>query len=283
MGPGVRTTSVAAAALGLTGGRTYPLAGVLPPAPRLAVVGSRAARRRFRDAVQPLVTAAVRRGFSIVSGGAVGIDADAHTAALVTTVPQLAVLPCGPDRPYPPQHVRLFEAIAAAPKSGVLHAQPEGTQPTRAMFASRNAIVVALCEAVVVVQAAARSGTMVTATQARRRHRACAAVVGSTGAAVVIAAGAHALPWDPESPQGLEQAAEAWLAAVRVGQPPVPAASAVWPEHLVWLREAVVMAGPGGLDLERLPRPRAALVALTEAQLLGLVVEVAPGRYLGLG
>lgn len=275
--------SVPPAALGLSGRRDLHLAGSLPPPPRLAVVGSRAAHRHLRDAVEPLVHAAGRRGWSIVSGGAVGVDADAHAAALQAGIPQLAILPCGPDRAYPPQHAPLLEHIVQS-GSGVLYAHPPGTEPTRGMFASRNAIVVALADAVVVVEAAPRSGTMLTATLARRRGRPRAAVSGSTGAAVLQAEGAHALPWDPEQPAALMRAVDGWLRGIERGEVPAPAPSRVaWPEHLQWLRDAIDAAGPTGLRVEALPSPRAALVALTEAEARGLVVEPSPGRFLRAG
>ncbi|MEM9460606.1 MAG: DNA-processing protein DprA [Myxococcota bacterium] len=263
----------------MSGRRPLHLDGDVPPSPRLAVVGSRAAHRRFREAVAPVVRAAAGRRFSLVSGGAVGIDADVHAAALAQGVPQLAVVPCGPDRPYPPQHVPLFDRIAAAADSGVLYAHGPGTTPTRGMFASRNAIVVALCEAVVVVEAAPRSGTMLTATLARRKQRPRAVVTGSAGAAVLVAGGAHALPWDPAAPEVLTRAVDAWLRAVAAGEPEPAVVGAVWPEHLHWLREALASAGPAGLSVDALARPRVALRGLSDAQARGLVVERSPGRY----
>lgn len=273
------TSLVRPEALGLRGRHPFTLAGELSPPPRVAVVGSRAAHRRFRDAVEPLVHAAARCRFSVVSGGAVGIDGDAHAAALAAAVPQLAVVPCGPDRAYPPQHAPLFAQVAAAPRSGVLYAHPPGTMPTRGMFASRNAILVALCDAVVVVEAAPRSGTMLTATLARRRGVPRAVITGSSGAALMVAAGAHALSWEPARPEALARAAEAWLRAVARGEAPRPAEAEAWPEALRWLQDALASAGPGGLVLETLASPRKALVALTEAEARGLVVEVAAGRF----
>jgi len=275
----VQTSELHPETLGLRGRHAFHLAGELPPPPRLAVVGSRAAHRCFRDAVEPLVHAAGRRGWSIASGGAVGIDGDAHAAALAAEVPQLAVVPCGPDRAYPPQHAPLFEQIAAAPGSGVLYVHPPGTVPVRAMFASRNAVMVKLCDAVAVIEAAPRSGTMITAALARRRGLPRAVITGSPGAALLVAEGAHALAWDPAEPEALVRAVDAWLRAAAKGEaPPVPEAPA-WPEHLVWLQAALVSAGPVGLGLETLPSPRAALVALTEAEAHGLVVEIAAGRW----
>lgn len=275
----MQTQAISAGVLGMSGRRELYLAGELPPPPRVAVVGSRAAHRGFRDAVEPIVQAAARRGWSVVSGGAVGIDGDAHAAALALEVPQLAVLPCGPDRAYPPQHAPLYQHVAATPGSGVLYAHPPGTEPARAMFASRNAVIVALCDAVVVVEAAPRSGTMLTAAMAKRRGLPRAVVLGSPGAAMLVADGAHALPWDPARPEALVRPVEAWLRAAAQGEAPPAPAAVPWPEHLQWLQAALASAGPVGLVLESLESPRAALRALTEAEGLGLVVELAAGRW----
>jgi DNA protecting protein DprA len=275
----VRTTELLPETLGLRAKHPFHLAGELPPPPRLAVVGSRAAHRSFRDAVEPLVHAAGKTGWSIVSGGAIGIDGDAHAAALTAGVSQLVVLPCGSDRAYPPQHAGLFQEIAAARRSGVLYAHPPGTVPTKGMFASRNAVMVALCDAVAIVEAAPRSGTMITASLAEREGRPRAVITGSPGSALLVARGFHALPWEPSEPEALPRAICAWLRAVGRGEAPPAPATVPWPEHLGWLRETLASAGPVGLVIETLASPRSALAALTEAEALGLVAEVAAGRW----
>lgn len=257
----------------------------MPPSPRLAIVGSRAAHRHFRDAVVPIVAAARSAGWSVVSGGAIGIDGDAHRAALALGVPQVAVLPCGPDRVYPPRHEPLFDEIVGASASGVLFAQPPGAVSCRGMFASRNAVVVDLCEAVVVVEATPRSGTMITAKLAKRKKRARAAIVGSAGAAMLVADGAYGLAWEPDEPDELQKRAEGWLRAVVAGEavPQQQMLGLSWPEHLEWLRVAIQERGAAGVSVEELPSPRTALVALTEAEDLGLVVERSGGRFVALG
>lgn len=258
-----------AAELGLPGAAAWHCTGELPPAPRLAIVGSRAAHRRVLSVLPSLVAAAAARGFAVVSGGARGIDRAVHEAALAAGVPQLAVLPCGPDRPYPPEHAPLFAAIAAAPGSAVLFAHPPGTAPHRKMFASRNAIVVAAAAAVIVAEAAPRSGSWGTGRLALRRAP-TAALVGSPGCAALIAAGARALPDDPASLRG---EAEAWLADPR------GVAGPTWPAELRWLADALRAAGPRGLALDDLPDPTQACTALLTAELAGLVTLVADRWY----
>lgn len=247
------------------------LAGAVPPRPRLAVVGSRAALRALACAVDPVVDAAAEQGHAIVSGGALGIDARVHRAALERRRPQLAVLPCGPDRIYPADHEALVREIAAAPDSGVVFAQPHGKPPSRAMFVSRNAVVVALVDAVLVVQADVRSGSATTGTLALRRGVPTAAIVGSSGCADLIAHGATPLAWDDAAPDALVRAVAAWLR----GEPECVA----WPASLERLRAAIVGAGASGATLDELGGPAMATM-LWQAEALGLVGETTPGRWI---
>jgi hypothetical protein len=284
-------TLIRAAELGLRGRRTYELIGAVPPAPRLAIVGSRAAHRHTLAALGPIVAAAGARGWSLVSGGAIGIDGGAHRAALAHEVAQLAVLPCARDRPYPPGHLGLFAELAAEPRAGLLFAQPPGTEPTRAMFASRNAIVVGLADAVLVAEASLRSGSYGTGRLALRGEVPLAAIAGSPGCGGLIGAGARALPAlahaspEPESGEAiaaLVAALERWLDRV-LGREPAPEPAFTepgWPPHLRWLATAITDAGASGLALDTLPDADAAALALVEAELLGLVCEGAAGRWL---
>lgn len=250
--------------------RSWPLAGVVPPAPRLAVVGSRAAHRRVLVAIPAIVEAAANHGHAIVSGGARGIDRAVHAAALALGVPQLAVLPCGPDTFYPPEHADLFTAIAAAPRSGVLFALTPSTPLARGVFVSRNAIVLDACAALLVAQAQLRSGSWSTGRLALRRGLPTAALTSSPGCADLIAGGARGLAVLDDLP-AIPDALAAWLS----GQP----SSTRWPAELAWLHAALLAAGPRGLGVDDLPDPRAACAALLAAELRGLVTESLPGRY----
>lgn len=188
-----------AAHLGLPGSRRFVVWGQVPTQVErgervLSVVGSRAALRRLCDRTADVVQAAGRLGCAVVSGGALGIDGAAHRAALAHGVPQLLVHPCGPDHLYPEAHVDLIHAVARAPDSAVLFAVPEGTPPTRGLFASRNAIVVGLSRAIVVVQAGLRSGTMNSARLARREGIGVGTFDASPGGRALLGAGAQLLP-----------------------------------------------------------------------------------------
>ena len=273
-----RVRHVTAAALGLSGARAYDVVGAtaLPPEPRLAIVGSRAAHRRVRRLIPAMVAAARAAGWSVISGGALGIDGDAHRAALVHDVPQLAVLPCGVDRPYPPDHAPLFLRIADGPHSAIVFDLPRGVTPSRSMFASRNSLVVELAQAVVVAQAAPRSGSLGTGRLALRRGRRVLVCSGSHGCAALMALGGERLPVNSDLGR-VRQDVAAWL-SVAMGDARAPWDDA-WPVHLQWLREQLNARGSKGITVDHLPDPLAGLCALSEAEARSLIEEVSPGRF----
>ncbi|MEM6293716.1 MAG: DNA-processing protein DprA [Myxococcota bacterium] len=266
----LRFDPVAPAAYGLTWPGPLFLAGQVPRMPRLAIIGSRAAHRRFTDCVPGLVRAAAETGYALVSGGAVGIDAAAHRAALDLGVAQVAVLPGPPDALYPPDHEPLFEAIVDG-GGAVLCPHPPGTVTSRGMFASRNALVVQLSAAVVGVQAGARSGTRGTLRLALRAACRTAGIVGSPGVAWALGAGATSL--GPPRPELVQACALAWLR-----EEPTHRA---WPAALSWIEQA--LSQRPAVTVDDFDDPLAAAVALVEAEAGGWVAEVAPGRYVRAG
>ena len=143
--------------------------------PTLALVGARDASlagRRFAAELAAVLGAA---GFVIVSGLARGIDAAAHDAALATGT--VAVLAGGIDQIYPPQNAALHQAIAA--QGLILSESPVGTPPVARAFPRRNRIVSGLSAGVIVVEAAARSGSLITAQRAAEQGREVFVVPGS--------------------------------------------------------------------------------------------------------
>lgn len=152
------------------------VAGSLPVGvPRVAIVGSRAATREGVRLAAELAKDLAGSGIDIVSGGAFGIDAAAHWAALQTGR-TVAVMPGGLDRLYPVAHGELFKQISM---SGALVSQyPLGVSPARFRFLERNALIAALADVVVVVEAGMRSGSMNTARRAARLGRPVGAVPG---------------------------------------------------------------------------------------------------------
>jgi DNA processing protein len=155
----------------------------------VAIVGARAATAHGSATAHGLATELGRRGAVIVSGGALGIDAAAHRGALDAGVPTIAVLGCGVDVVYPPRHRALFDRIVDG-GGALVSTYAAGTQPLAGQFVARNAIVSALADVVVVVEASARSGSLHTARFAARQGRIVAAVPGSTGTDRLLTAGA---------------------------------------------------------------------------------------------
>lgn len=157
--------------------------------PQLAIVGSRAATRAGRETAFEFAAALAARGLAITSGLATGIDAAAHRGALAAGGVTIAVCATGLDRTYPPEHAALADEIAAA---GALVSEfPAGTPPAARHFPQRNRVISGLARGVLVVEAAARSGSLITARHAADQGRDVLAVPGSIRNA--LARGCHRL------------------------------------------------------------------------------------------
>ncbi len=246
------------------------------PVRRVAVVGARATDRYGRDTAHRLSRGLARAGISIVSGGALGIDAAAHEGALEAGGHTVAVLGCGVDVTYPASHRDLFGRILAA-GGALLSEYPDGFQATRWSFPERNRIVAWMSDAVVVVRAGQGSGALITAAHARARGVPVLAVPGdvdeplsagpnallkdgarvATGADDVLDLLGLAAGAQPElplgAPGGLDEPGRALLAALG----PAP-------------RHADLVARSAGLT------PAAALAGLLRLELAGLC-EQRPG------
>jgi DNA processing protein len=148
--------------------------------PAVAVVGARAASAYGLRAAEHFSRELAAAGLVIVSGLATGIDAVAHRTALAAGAATIAVQACGPDRVYPARHAALAEEIA---RHGALVTEfPPGTRPRPGFFPLRNRLIAALSEAVLVVEARARSGSLVTASHAAAQGVDVWAVPGPLGA-----------------------------------------------------------------------------------------------------
>jgi DNA processing protein len=146
-------------------------------APTVAVVGTRAPSEDGRRFAHRLAADLGSAGVCVISGLALGIDAAAHTGALAAGAPTIGVLGGGYDRFFPPRNAELAPRIVAASGAVVSPFPPE--HPALPwQFLARNGIVAALADGVVVVEAAARSGALNTASWAADRSIPVMAVPG---------------------------------------------------------------------------------------------------------
>ncbi|WP_246064219.1 DNA-processing protein DprA [Nonomuraea longispora] len=142
----------------------------------VAVVGARAATSYGSHIAAQFGVGLSESGWTVVSGGAYGVDGAAHKGALAADSPTVAVLACGVDVCYPSSHGTLFAAVR---EQGVVISEcPPGVHPTRARFLVRNRLIAALSRGTVVVEAALRSGALNTAAHALSLNRHLAAVPG---------------------------------------------------------------------------------------------------------
>ncbi|MCE9562365.1 MAG: DNA-processing protein DprA [Planctomycetes bacterium] len=177
-------------ALGLSG-YPQPLAKVPAPPPLLyvrgewleadansiGIVGSRNCTTYGQKIAAQLARELARAGFTIISGLARGIDGAAHRAALEAGGRTVAALAGGLSKIYPPEHSALADEIAAG-RGCLITETPMGMDPQPGMFPARNRIISGLSRAVIVVEANARSGALITARHAAEQGREVYAVPG---------------------------------------------------------------------------------------------------------
>jgi DNA processing protein len=153
----------------------------------VSVVGTRAATAYGAHVCTELAMSLAERGWTVVSGGAYGIDGCAHRGALGAGGTTVAVLACGVDSAYPPGHCELFRDIRE--HGATVSEWPPGRTPTRHGFLVRNRVIAALSRGTVVVEAALRSGALNTARHAHDQGRPLMAVPGPVTSAQ--SAGCH--------------------------------------------------------------------------------------------
>lgn len=161
------------------------------PSSGIAVVGSRDGTSYGMDVAARWSHDLAAAGFTVLSGAANGIDAAAHRGALAadTEVPTIAVLAGGVDRPSPAANALLIDRIID--RGAVVSEYPPGERPFRARFLVRNRLIAGLAQAVLVVEAGARSGSMSTAAAGRSLNRVTLAVPGPVTSKVSV--GCHHL------------------------------------------------------------------------------------------
>jgi len=143
----------------------------------LAVVGTRRPTPYGRQVAEELSLALAQNGICVVSGLARGIDAIAHRAALETSGRTVAVLACGLDIVYPPEHAKLAREISE--RGALVSDYPLGTQPRGDYFPRRNRIMSGISLGVLVVEGDVKSGALITARLALEQDREVFAVPGS--------------------------------------------------------------------------------------------------------
>ncbi len=156
------------------------LRGVMPAGERdcVAIVGARAASDAGRHMAHRLALELAAKEITVVSGLARGIDGEAHRGALEANGRTIAVLGCGIDIIYPPEHRKLADLMVAG-NGALISELPLGSQPIPENFPVRNRLIAGLCLGVVIVEAADKSGSLITARLALEQDRQVFAVPGS--------------------------------------------------------------------------------------------------------
>jgi DNA processing protein len=221
--------------------------------PALAIVGSRNASVQGRANAQAFAESLSGTGLCIVSGLALGIDAAAHEGALRRCGGTVAVVGTGPDLAYPARNRALCERIAH--EGCIVSEYPVGTPPLPGNFPKRNRIISGLAAGVLVVEAAAQSGSLITARQAAEQGRDVFAIPGSIHAA--LAKGCHVLIREgarlvDTAQDVLEALALSPLLALQTARLPTPDISLTNIKRDVGTDRAVAGTGPDSALLEAL-------------------------------
>ena len=239
--------------------------------PAVAIVGARAASPYALAVAARLAADLAASGLVIVSGMARGVDSAAHRGTLGAAGRTVAVLGCGVDRPYPPEHAALSRDIAAS--GAVVSELAPGTPPLPQFFPLRNRIISGLARAVVVIEAGEKSGSLITARLALEQGREVLAVPGN-----VLSGrnrGAHALLRD-----GAKIVESADDILEELGMPAVGAAPRIAASDPILA--CLVPGEPSDLDAiaERTGlSPTRLLPRLFELELQGAIARAGGGRF----
>ena len=244
--------------------------------PCIAVVGARNASAAGQRIAAMLARDLGDCGHVVVSGLARGIDRAAHEAALDTGT--IAVVAGGVDVVYPPQNADLASAIAS--RGLVLSEAPMGEQPTARSFPRRNRIVSGLSAGVVLVEAAARSGSLITARMALEQGREAMAVPGSPldpraeGCNALIREGAALIRSAADIIEALGAPRALRPAALPLPEPPATRPAPLPPVDLPEAQAAIAaLLGPTPVAFDELARAAGLDAAALSAVLLDLELD----------
>ncbi len=242
----------------------------------VSIVGTRRASADGVEVARALGRGLGAAGVTVVSGMALGVDSAAHAGSLDLDAPTVAVLAGGADVPYPASKRSLYRRILA--RGCVVSELPPGFEPFRWCFPARNRIIAALGQMTVVVEAAERSGSLITAEVAADLGRDLGAVPGPVAA--WRSRGTNALLRDGAT---LIRDARDVLDAVVGVRADAPDEPAPPPDLEPRLGSVLRAVGDGRDTLAALAgtpdQAQAMLGALTELELLGHLRRVAGGRY----
>jgi DNA processing protein len=243
-----------------------------PDATSVAVVGSRRATEYGRRVAQDLGRGLGAAGVPVVSGMALGIDGAAHRGALEAKGRSVAILGRGPDRAYPARHARLMADLLV--DGAVWSEYAPGVGPRKHHFPERNRLIAGMVGAVVVVEAAERSGALITARLGLEAGVDVWAVPGRID--TPTAAGVHALLRDGARPVcSVEEVVGAYASPQRGTGPaePVgvsPVAVAVWTRLSDGAADLDALAGRW---VSGFPGPGPVLAALAELEVGGWITR----------